>query len=63
MFKWFWTIFSLGVPDIYSHREDSRINYMLAHHTVVQHKLNEHCEVMRTSQNYFVSVFISPLVS
>ena len=43
------------------------MHYMVAHHIVVQHKLNEHCAqrlwAINTSQNYFFTVLISPLVS
>ena len=37
--------------------ENVSMNYMLAHHIVVQHKLNEHC-----AQRFVSSPFLSLLV-
>ena len=38
------------------------MNYMLAHHIVVQHKLYEHCAQRFVSKTFF-SVLIRPLAS
>ena len=37
--------------------ENVSMNYMLAHHIVVQHKLNEHCAQRFVSNTHFSKLF------